>query len=248
MLKDILGIVLKERDYGESSKILDVFTKEYGIIGVISKGSKKLKSTLSGVSTKLSYGVFHIYYKEQKLSTLTCVDITNPFFNIKKDILKVSFSTYLADLTYQIAKQSDDFNNIFDLLISALTKINDGYDPLVITNILELKYLDFLGVSPILDKCGVCGNSTNIVTISSDCNGLLCKNCRTTEKIYDLKVIKYIRMYYYLNIDNITKIDIDKNIKEDINNFLTEYYNKNTGIYLNSKKFIEELKKLNICN
>ena len=28
MLKDVTGIVLKERDYGESSKILDVFTKE----------------------------------------------------------------------------------------------------------------------------------------------------------------------------------------------------------------------------
>ena len=36
MLKDVIGIVLKERDYGESSKILDVFTKEYGLIGVIS--------------------------------------------------------------------------------------------------------------------------------------------------------------------------------------------------------------------
>ena len=65
-MKDVLGIILKERDYGESSKILDVLTKEYGIIGVISKGSKKLKSTLGGVSTKLTYGTFHIYYKEDK--------------------------------------------------------------------------------------------------------------------------------------------------------------------------------------
>ena len=44
MLKDVIGIVLKERDYGESSKILDVYTKEYGIIGIMSKGSKKMKS------------------------------------------------------------------------------------------------------------------------------------------------------------------------------------------------------------
>ena len=86
-MKDVLGIILKERNYGESSKILDVFTKEYGIIGVISKGSKKIKSTLSGVSTKMTYGVFHIYYKENKLSTLTGVDIINPFMNIKNSII-----------------------------------------------------------------------------------------------------------------------------------------------------------------
>ena len=38
MIKDLEGIILREKDYGESSKILDVFTKEYGIIGVMSKG------------------------------------------------------------------------------------------------------------------------------------------------------------------------------------------------------------------
>ena len=75
MLKDVTGIVLKERDYGNSSKILDVFTKEYGLIGIISKGSKKMKSNLSGVSTRLTYGIFHIYYKEDKLSTLNGVDV-----------------------------------------------------------------------------------------------------------------------------------------------------------------------------
>jgi len=86
MQKDIIGIILKDRDYGESSKILDVLTKEYGIIGVISKGSKKIKSNLSGVSSKLAYGTFHIYYKEGKLSTLTNADIINPFINIKSNI------------------------------------------------------------------------------------------------------------------------------------------------------------------
>ena len=90
-MKDVLGIILKERNYGESSKILDVFTKEYGIIGVISKGSKKIKSTLSGVSTKMTYGVFHIYYKENKLSTLTGVDIINPFMNIKNSIINFGY-------------------------------------------------------------------------------------------------------------------------------------------------------------
>ena len=56
------GIVLTETNYSESSKILNVLTKEYGLIGVISKGSRNLKSKLRGVSRKLVYGTFHIYY------------------------------------------------------------------------------------------------------------------------------------------------------------------------------------------
>lgn len=246
MLKDVEGIVLKERDYGESSKILDVFTKEYGLIGVISKGSKKVKSTLSGVSTRLTYGIFHIYYKEDKLSTLTSVDVYNPFINIKNSIINISFSTYLSELVYQVLKQSTKKDEIYDLFINSLLKINELYDPLVITNILELKLLTYLGVEPILDKCGNCGRVSDIVTISSDKNGLLCKNCRTNEKIVDLKTIKYLRMYYYLDISKITKIEMDSKVKNEIDDFLTEYYNSHTGIYLNSKKFIDDLKRVNI--
>lgn len=245
-MKDVLGIILKERDYGESSKILDVLTKEYGIIGVISKGSKKLKSTLSGVSTKLTYGTFHIYYKEDKLSTLTGVDIINPFINLKKNIINIGYATYLSDLVFQVSKQSIKYDEIFDLFTNALIKINDNYDPLVITNIVELKLLTYLGVEPVLDKCARCGRLTDIVTLSTDKNGLICKKCIEKERIVDKGTIKFIRMYYYLDISKITKIEMDSKIKNEIDDFLDDYYSNHTGLYLNSKKFISDLKNINI--
>lgn len=246
MLKDVVGIVLKERDYGESSKILDVFTKEYGLIGVISKGSKKMKSNLSGVSTRLTYGVFHIYYKEDKLSTLTSVDVLNPFINIKKNIINISFATYLSELTHQVVKQTIKYDEVFDLFINSLLKINELFDPLVITNILELKLLSYLGVEPVLNKCSKCNNTSNIITLSSDKNGLICRKCRTNERLVDLKTIKFIRMYHYLDISKISKIEMDNKIKNEIDDFLTNYYHSHTGLYLNSKEFIEDLKKVNI--
>lgn len=245
MLKDVIGIVIKERDYGESSKILDVFTKEYGIIGIISKGSKKLKSSLNGVSSKLSYGTFHIYYKENKLSTLVSIDIINPFINIKKDIFRLSITSYLFELTYQVIKQSNEYNQIFDYFIGGLLKMDEGYNPFAIMNILELKYLYFLGVGPVLDYCSICGSKTDIITLSYNYEGLLCKKCSGNEKVYDIKTIKYVRMFYYLDISKITKIKIDENIVNDIDDFLNEYYKKHTGLYLNSKNFIYDLKKIN---
>ena len=57
------GIGVGETNYSESSKILKVLTDEYGIISVISKGCRNLKSKLRGVSSKLSYGIFHLNYK-----------------------------------------------------------------------------------------------------------------------------------------------------------------------------------------
>ena len=93
MLTDVEGIVISEQDFKESSKIINVFTKEYGIIGIMAKGAKSLKSPLRSTTTKLSYGVFTIYYKEDKLSLLKEVNIKDNFKNILKDITVISFAT-----------------------------------------------------------------------------------------------------------------------------------------------------------
>jgi DNA repair protein RecO (recombination protein O) len=230
MLDSVEGIVIREKDYGESSKIIDVFTKKYGLISILSKGSKRIKSDLSGVSSKLTYGKFYIYYKKDKLSTLTSVDIINNLRIIKTDIVKIGFSTYLCELIGQVIKQvnKNDTEDIYDLFISTILKINEGYDSLVITNILELKLLDYLGVSPSLDGCAICDNTDSILTLSAEKNGLLCKKCRTIEKLVNLNTIKYIRMYYYVDISKITKLEVDNTVKCEIDNFLNEYYLKSS--------------------
>ena len=61
-IKKIEGIVIGDTNYSESSKILNILTKDYGIIGVMSKGCRKVKSNLRVVSNKLTYGDFNIYY------------------------------------------------------------------------------------------------------------------------------------------------------------------------------------------
>lgn len=239
-MQDVEGIVISEQDFKESSKIINIFTKEYGIIGVMAKGAKGIKSPLRSVTTKLAYGVFTIYYKDDKLSLLKEASIKNSFTNILKDINKISFATYLVELSKQVYKESNN-SNIYDLLIAGLIKINDFFDPLVLTNILELKYLEYLGVLPVIDRCSSCGTKNNIVTLSADTGGYLCAKCHTNEPIISSTAIKLIRMYYYVDILKIDKLDVKDKYKEEINNFLNLYYERYTGMYLKSKKFLNSL-------
>ena len=242
-LIDVEGIVISETPYSESSKIINVLTKEYGTIGMMAKGAKKLKSNLRSGTNKLSYGTFHIYYKSNGLSTLTGVDIINNFKNIITDIEKVSFAYYITELASQVMKH--EYNKeVFNILISSLLKINEGYDAAVITNILELKMLDYLGVRPIIDECASCGSKANIITISGDRGGYICKNCRQNEYIVSDKAIKLIRMFYYVDISKISKLSISDNVKKELDMFINEYYDRYTGLYLKSKSFIKDLEKL----
>ena len=242
---EVEGIILTSQDYGDTSKIINVITKEYCIIGIIAKGCKNIKSSLRSVTDRLTYGNFNIFYKKDKLSVLSSVDVIDNFKNIKKDISKISYATYLLELTGQVIKHSSKLD-VYDLLINGLIKINEGYDPLVIMNIIELKYLDYLGVMPIIDSCSKCGSIYAIKTLSSDAGGYICSKCYKDEKMVSDKTIKLIRMYYYVDISKITKLEVSKEAKQEINNFLNEYYERYTGLYLKSKNFINNLNKLTV--
>ena len=226
-IEKVTGIVLSDTNYSESSKILNVLTKEHGKIGIISKGCRNLKSSLRSVSSKLTYGYFNIYYKQEGLSVLISVDIINDFSNIKQDLFKIGYATFLSDLTNQVLKETSS-NEIFDLFINGLIKINDDFDPMIITNIIELKYLNYLGVMPILDCCSVCGSNKKIVTISSFAGGYLCVNCYKNEYIVDEKTIKLLRMFSYVDISKIKELNILPKNKNEINKFLENYYDRYT--------------------
>ena len=70
MLVEVEGIIITERSYSETSKILTILTREYGVISVLARGAKQLKSELHSFTEKLTYAKFNIQYKKDKLSLL----------------------------------------------------------------------------------------------------------------------------------------------------------------------------------
>ena len=243
MITKVEGFILSEVSYGESSKVINLLTREYGLIGVMCKGVKSLKSRLRALTMRFTYGLFYLYKKDGKLSILKDVDIIESFPYIHSDIVVIGYLNYLSELTNQVFKESNDLE-IFPLFIETIKKIEEKLDPLILTNILELKYLDYLGVGLNLDGCNKCGNTNLIITIDPDVGGYLCQNCLKNEKVVSIKTVKMLRMYYYVDIKSIHELRISDEVKNDINFFLTRYYERYTGLYLKSKDFLNKLKNL----
>lgn len=240
MIREVEGIILSVTPYGESSKIINILTVDGSIMGVMAKGAKSLKSKLRVGTEKFTLGIFNIMYHENKLSNLLSADIINPLTNIKTDIVKIGYLTYICELSLQTARQNTS-KDIYKILKSTILKMENGLDPLVLSNILELKMLSYLGVGIDLDKCVKCGNKTDIITISGDAGGYLCSSCHTNEIVYDDKTIKMFRLYYYVDIDSITELKISDQVKNNINQILVEYYDRYTGLYLKSKEFLKDV-------
>ena len=108
MIKKIEGIVITETPYGDNSKIINVITAEYGLIGIMCKGVKSLRNPLRTKTEKFTLSTFHVEYKEGKLSKLIDADIVDSYKNIRSDIVLISYASYITELTYQVYKQSED--------------------------------------------------------------------------------------------------------------------------------------------
>ena len=58
MLQKCEGIVIRTTDYGETNKIVTLYTREWGKIGVMARGAKKPNSRLSAITQLFTYGYF----------------------------------------------------------------------------------------------------------------------------------------------------------------------------------------------
>lgn len=242
IIKQVEGIVVREIDYSNTSKIVTVITKEHGSINLLAKGAKKINSNLRTLTSTFSYANFQISYKPDKLSTLISVDLKQSLSLLKTDISAYSYAAYITEIMLQIIKQ--DFNErLYYLYINSLLKINEGYNPKIITNIYELQTLSFLGIQPVLDQCIKCGSPT-VATFSVDAGGCLCRKCMDTSLITSPKVLKLIGLLSYVDVGKITKLDIKSEVIEELNMFIDLYFEKYSGLYLKSKKSLNILTSL----
>ena len=238
MKETIEGIVLNETNFGETSKILNILTKEHGYISVMSKGSRTLKSKLRGISMKLVYANFTIKYKENGISALIEGNVINSLKYILSDLKKINYANYLISIYKSILKDNNE-KELYQVLRDSLLKINENFDPELITNIVLIKLLKYLGVKPNLDECVSC-SSRDILTFDINLGGVICKNCYQDTYLFQTNTLKFLKLFQIVDISKIDKLNItSEKVKEEINQFIKEYYETYTGIYIKNRDKIQ---------
>lgn len=246
LLYKIEGIIIRTVDYGESNKIVTIYTKEMGKIAVMARGAKKPKSRLSSISQLFNYGQFLIQ-KGSGLGVLNQGELLNSFKGIRSDIFQTAYAAYMVELLDKLMEEGKASPAIFNFLLHILQYLNDEIDPEVLLFIFELKMLRIAGISPEIDRCVQCGATEGDFSFSVDEGGYLCHRCVQIDR-YHIKMFpataRIIRLLYYIDIKRLGKVSLKEETKEQIKRILTLYYDKYSGLHLKSKKFLQQLDQL----
>ncbi len=148
------AIVLSRRDFGESDRLLRLFTPDYGKISAIAKGARKPQSKVSG-HVELFARVDVMIHKGRNLDILVQAELIDPYLLLREDLVRGAYANYIAELLDRFTADEDvSQTDLFVLLHQTLQRLADkDDDPRLATRFYELLLLELVGFRPELMEC-----------------------------------------------------------------------------------------------
>jgi DNA repair protein RecO (recombination protein O) len=243
MLQKCEAIVIRTTDYGETNKIITLYTREWGKIGVMARGAKKPNSRLSSITQLFTHGYF-LVQKSTGLGSLQQGEMLTSMRGIGEDIFLTAYASYIVELTDKCTEDKKPNPFHFELLYQTLNYMNEGYDPDVLMNIYDMKMLNVMGLYPILNQCSVCGSTDGHFSFSIREGGFICHRCLDRDP-YHLKIsqatVKLLRIFYFFDLSRLGNISVKTETKEELKKIISAYYEEYSGLHLKTKKFLDSM-------
>ena len=153
------AIVLNKIDYGDSSKIVSLYTKEFGRISAIIKGARSSKSKIGRIVDVMNYIDIILYKKDSRqVQLITQADLILHYTKIKNDLNKLKYASAVLELVYNLTPEGEVNYKIFKGVVRIFSLMESSDEQ---TGILLLKFILFFiketGFELQIDKCMYCG-------------------------------------------------------------------------------------------
>lgn len=240
------GLVLFARNHREKDKLVKIFTEKYGKMMFFVRNANRRNNSLTPAIMPFTEAVYVGDFREEGLSFLNdCKEVSN-FQQIQQDIFISAYGTYILNLV-DVAIEDQVYDpSLYGFTRQALTYLNEGLDPEIITNIFELQLLTRFGFAFNWDKCGVCGETQGKFDFSSGYSGILCeKHWHLDNHRYhaDPRAIHFMRLFAKISLEQINTIELKSDTKLAIRQTIDLLYEEFVGVHLKSKKFIDQMKE-----
>ena len=212
----------------------------------MARGASKPKSRFSAVTQLFYYGYF-VVQTSSGLGSLSQGEPIESFRHIREDIMSTAYASYIIELLDKATDDRKPNPYLFELLYQMLNYINEGYDPEVLTAIYDMKMLKVLGIPPVLDSCVSCGRTEGEFSFSINEGGFLCHRCKERDR-YRISIspatVKLLRLFYYFDLSRLGTISLKDETKQELKKVIQAYYDEYSGLHLKSKKFLQQMHKL----
>ena len=226
-ISNVEGFVLREFPYRESSKIIEVFTKNHGKISIIAKGVLNKKSPNLSSTQRFVKASYNLYKSGEKFFGIKDASLIKSYSKSNKNFDIIIYKSAICDLLLRTIDfdQKDFVYNLLDKTFDSFEKASENYFNIFLCFLL--KYISFSGFKPNLKECSMCGMkiNPNDAYFSIKDGGMLdsaCKKIKNDIVFLTREEYLYILKLIYTPTDLVSKINLNVEKKKMIN-LVTSY-------------------------
>jgi len=243
------GIILRRRDFGESDRILVLFTRKLGRVSGIAKGARNPSSKISGHIELFMRSSFLIS-RGRNLQLITQAEIIEPYDGLRKDLRGIGMGSYLVELVDAFTYEEGSNLPLYDLLVVSLEALERGEESSIVIRYYELHLLDLVGFRPELFICVECGKKITEQDqfISGELGGVVCPDCAAGApsagiRPISARVLKYLRHFQRSDLQSLLPLKISEDIEQGLAKTISYYLTHTLEGHLNSPDFISRIEE-----
>jgi len=240
------AIVLRRRDFRETSLVVDFYTRDFGRISGLLKGIRLEPDKFASTVELSSYNDIVFYRKTgTALYLVSACDLKDKFFNIRNNITKAGISAFIMELISAVMQPEDKNEEIFNLAINALQELEITHNPDKVATIFKIKMLALSGFKPHFDSCVNCSDRImGQSKFSLSMGGLLCPKCffkdlsaRSIFRGTIASILHIERNDFKTNLN----LGLNPQIKKELDIILNAFLNFHLERELKSQKVLNKL-------
>lgn len=175
------ALVLRKIDFGDTSRIAQFYTEDFGKISAIIKGARTQRSKTGMLIDTMNYLQIIFYSKEtREVQIVSDVDLIKHYSRIREDFDKFKHASAIVELLSSLTLENEGHKKLFYGTVRILELLDESpNDPKYLFAKYFLFFLREMGYYFQVENCNVCGNKINTgqsVAFNYD-TGIMCDVC-----------------------------------------------------------------------
>ena len=177
------ALILRTVDFSETSRIVTLYTRQFGKIEALAKGGRRLKGPFeSSLDILARNAVTFIPKRGDVLDLLTESKLIQRFHVHSTNLAGTLGGYYVAELINSFTATNDPMPKLYDLAVKVLNQLESGTFVMRTLIRFEGRFLQIIGHFPSLRDCVECGMPIssvpkNRVVFGIIDGGVLCSAC-----------------------------------------------------------------------
>ena len=241
------AVVLRHSDWGETDRLLVLFTREKGKIRAIAKGIRRIRSRKAGHLEPFTRSSLQLAMG-QDFWLVTQAETVAFFPALLEDLVRTGYAAYVIELVDRFSMEEGQNVSLYTLLAETLQRIAEEPDPFTAVRYGELRMLELFGFRPELFQCVRCGKVIEAEDqyFSAELGGAICPQCGLGVKDarpVSLEALKYLRHLQRSSYPVAKKAVIPPSVRNEMETLTQHNITYNLERRLNTPEFLRRVKR-----